>query len=348
MPLTKVSFSVIQVANNVTSKTVGNTTSIPSITFDQNGVITAVSNNTLSVANTSITGNIISSQIAPNVTLTTPIISGNLNLDSAGTTGIRVPSANTLAFHTAGTEDMRITSDGKVGIGATSPAAILDVGSSVTQSGSAPTNIYSDLRINAASTGIASILNPRVVGLAGSYTIAGAAGVYVAPFVMQTGVVATNTYGVYIGDVGDGGAGGSVTNKYAIYQAASGNINYFAGTLQFNNGYGSVATAYGCRAWVNFNGVGTIAIRASGNVSSLTDNGTGDYTLNFATGLVDNNYAAIFSGMRDSDNNGSLNTTALKSTTYGNTVSTGSIRVLAENDSGTRVDPLMFTAAFFR
>jgi len=66
------------------------------------------------VSNTAITGNIISSQIAPSVTLTTPIISGNLNLDSAGTTGIRVPSANTIAFHTAGTEDFRIDSNGYV------------------------------------------------------------------------------------------------------------------------------------------------------------------------------------------------------------------------------------------
>jgi hypothetical protein len=41
--------------------------------------------------------------------------------------------------------------------------------------------------------------------------------------------------------------------------------------FKFNSGYGSVATAYGCRAWVNFNGTGTVAIRASGNVSSITD-----------------------------------------------------------------------------
>jgi hypothetical protein len=66
MPLTKVSFSVIQVANNVTSTTVGNTTSIPSITFDQNGVISAVSNVTPSIANTQITGTIIGSQISAN------------------------------------------------------------------------------------------------------------------------------------------------------------------------------------------------------------------------------------------------------------------------------------------
>ena len=66
-----------------------------------------------------------------------------------------------------------------------------------------------------------------------------------------------------------------------------------AGLLKFNSGYGSAATAYGCRAWVNFNGTGTVAIRASGNVSSITDNGTGDYNVNFTTAMVDANYAAI-------------------------------------------------------
>lgn len=51
------------------------------------------------------------------------------------------------------------------------------------------------------------------------------------------------------------------------------------------------APSYSARAWVNFNGTGTVAIRASGNVSSITDNGTGDYTVNFATALVDANYS---------------------------------------------------------
>jgi hypothetical protein len=45
------------------------------------------------------------------------------------------------------------------------------------------------------------------------------------------------------------------------------------------------------RAWVNFNGTGTVAIRASYNVTSITDNGTGDYTLNFTTALPDADYA---------------------------------------------------------
>jgi hypothetical protein len=64
-----------------------------------------------------------------------------------------------------------------------------------------------------------------------------------------------------------------------------------SGNFKFNSGYGSVATAYGCRAWVNFDGTGTPAIRASGNVSSITDNGTGDYTINFTTAMPDTNYS---------------------------------------------------------
>ena len=75
--------------------------------------------------------------------------------------------------------------------------------------------------------------------------------------------------------------------------AISGTTGSFSGNLSFNSGYGSAAVAYGCRAWVNFNGTGTVAIRASGNVSSITDNGTGDYTVNFATAMPDANYAPV-------------------------------------------------------
>jgi hypothetical protein len=47
------------------------------------------------------------------------------------------------------------------------------------------------------------------------------------------------------------------------------------------------------RAWVNFNGTGTVAIRASYNVSSITDNGAGDYTINFTNAMPDTNYATV-------------------------------------------------------
>jgi len=61
--------------------------------------------------------------------------------------------------------------------------------------------------------------------------------------------------------------------------------------LQFNSGFGSVATAYGVRAWVNFNGTGTVAIRDSGNVSSITDVSTGRYKVNFSNSMPDVNYS---------------------------------------------------------
>lgn len=53
------------------------------------------------------------------------------------------------------------------------------------------------------------------------------------------------------------------------------------------------APIYACRAWVNFNGTGTVAIRKSGNVSSVTDNGAGDYTINFTVAMIDVNYVLI-------------------------------------------------------
>ena len=56
------------------------------------------------------------------------------------------------------------------------------------------------------------------------------------------------------------------------------------------------APIYPCRAWVNFNGTGTIAIRASGNVSSITDNGVGSYTVNLTTALTDVNGATTYGG----------------------------------------------------
>lgn len=68
-----------------------------------------------------------------------------------------------------------------------------------------------------------------------------------------------------------------------------------AKVLALFNASGS-APVYACRAWVNFNGTGTVAIRGSGNVSSITDNGTGDYTINFTTAMPDANYAWTLGG----------------------------------------------------
>lgn len=76
-----------------------------------------------------------------------------------------------------------------------------------------------------------------------------------------------------------------------------------AGNFSFNSGYGSVSTAYAVRAWVNFNGQGVVAIKGSGNVSSITDNGVGDYTVNYTTALPDANYSVSGFGVGNSSTN---------------------------------------------
>jgi hypothetical protein len=119
------------------------------------------------------------------------------------------------------------------------------------------------------------------------------------------------------------GAGAAVTTVDRFAIDASGN-------LKFNSGYGSAATAYGCRAWVNFNGTGTVAIRASGNVSSITDNGTGDYTINFTSSMPDANYSvannAIMSSQTDNNYQASLYRSA-------SALSTGSCRMITRNSN---------------
>jgi hypothetical protein len=74
------------------------------------------------------------------------------------------------------------------------------------------------------------------------------------------------------------------------------------------------------KAWVNFNGTGTVAIRAAFNVSSITDNGVGDYTVNFTTAMPDANYA--IAGLAGSAASG-----ALKAITKSGTPTTSSFDI---------------------
>jgi hypothetical protein len=114
-----------------------------------------------------------------------------------------------------------------------------------------------------------------------------------------------------------------------------------SGNLSFNSGYGSAATAYGCRAWVNFNGTGTPAARASGNVSSITDDGTGLFRVNFSTSMPDANYCITMSVQEDVG--GGMRVGAGRSTQ-----TAGSAFIEARNSSNSLVDPANFWVAVFR
>ena len=84
------------------------------------------------------------------------------------------------------------------------------------------------------------------------------------------------------------------------------------------------------KAWVNFNGTGTVAIRASFNVSSITDNGTGDYTVNFTAAMPDANYAMTSAGIYlTTDSNYKLTFAPVT-----NPATTSSVRVVSTSASG--------------
>lgn len=101
----------------------------------------------------------------------------------------------------------------------------------------------------------------------------------------------------------------------------------------------------GSRAWVNFNGTGTVAIRASHNVSSITDNGTGDYTVNFATAMQDANFATV--GLSKEDESNSVGGTLFfRLARFAQTSS--SVRVVASTSGDGRIDPIQASVAVFR
>jgi len=116
---------------------------------------------------------------------------------------------------------------------------------------------------------------------------------------------------------------GTGFNDVVAFQNASGTEN---GTL--------------CRAWVNFDGTGTVSIRVDFNVSSITDNGTGDYSVNFTNAMEDANYAAVGMGMNESNSQVIVRSTV--------TATTSSIRVVAQLPNVSVGDPTVVSVAIFR
>jgi hypothetical protein len=121
-----------------------------------------------------------------------------------------------------------------------------------------------------------------------------------------------------------------------------------SGNFKFNSGYGSVATAYGCRAWVNFDGTtntgGLCTIRASAGVTSVSDNGTGLYTINLSITLPDANYCVIGTSSANSATSPRITSVA----NYSAAQTTTSVRFVIQADNGSVQDSGQVCVAIFR
>ena len=102
------------------------------------------------------------------------------------------------------------------------------------------------------------------------------------------------------------------------------------------------APLYAARAWVNFNGTGTVAIRASGNVSSITDNGNGNYTVNFTNAMPDANYAVVVTAGDTSSG------TCLSQSPFNTSPTVNAAQVFVTNSVFTGTDRPFVQVAIFR
>lgn len=224
-------------------------------------------------------------------------------------TGISFPAADTIAFNEGGVEAARIDSSGRLLVGTTNSA----------------NNTRLDQKLAIVSTGADNYAGMAITSYSG--TSAGP-----APFIdfnrsrgttdgSYTEVVNNDTLGylVFRGADGVGWSEGVGIIAYADGDwTTSGDTSDSPGRLGFYTtadgsntitermriaSTGAISSVipggitlypnFACRAWVNFNGTGTVAIRASGNVSSITDNGVGDYTINLTTSMPDADYAIV-------------------------------------------------------
>jgi len=186
----------------------------------------------------------------------------------SGTTSVTTPivkSASSLTLQSNGTTTaVTVDTSQNVGIGTTSPGYKLDVQST-------------------ASSGAPLLANFQAAG--------GDVQMYVQNGTVKTQITADNTNSISIV--------GSYSNHPLSFRTNNAERGRFdiSGNFLFNSGYGSAVNAYGCRAWVNFNGTtaSPSTIRGSGNVSSITKTSTGNYAINFTTNLVDTNYSVVAS-----------------------------------------------------
>jgi hypothetical protein len=334
--------------------------------------------------------------------ITTADASGLLNIQTAGTTALSVTAAQDLVFSATDTSGFGGQLDKVRVVGTSGP------GSAISQfrfNANNPPNLRHYASggstvgsFTAVSSG-ATLSSIQAYGSDGTGWVLGGTAQFKVDGTVSSGVVPSR-FSIDVQPVG----GSSLVNQFLIRAN---------GDLQFNSGYGSVATAYGCRAWVNFNGTsnatnltGTYSqtgttvtvtitdhgyitgnsafldftsgtavdgayivtvtdantftvtqasrttsgnvtdrrsnIRASGNVSSVADNGTGDYTVNFTNAMPDANYA--WSGSCQS----TVNNGMIISSFTADTQTAGEFRFKTTNTSATQADAATVRVSVFR
>jgi hypothetical protein len=231
-----------------------------------------------------------------------------------------ISNSGNILFSNAGSERMRIDSSGAVGFGI------------------ANTNI-NDGTINVAATGTgAGTANTRLFMGGYELTSGNAAGLWFgARNNENTGVIGSRTASGNIAfetySSGSWGERFRISNNGSLSSVIPGGSTLYP--------------SFACRAWVNFNGTGTVAIRASGNVSSITDNAAGDYTVNFTTAMPDGFWAA--SGICQLAINSSGRENLFVALRRENNLSTTSARLSVQtSDATTPTDAALVAVAFFR
>jgi len=164
------------------------------------------------------------------------------------------------------------------------------------------------------------------VGASGTGTTAGGAITFVSNNgATQLGYIGFQESEAMIGTMSSRNLSFTTNNTVRMQLDTSGNLKY-------NSGYGSVATAYGVRAWVKFNG-STGNVNESGNVSSITDQGTGYYLVNFSSSLIDTGYAVSLAGRR-ANSNGDVAVAIRGTSDGGTTYSTSGFNFTAKTATG--------------
>jgi hypothetical protein len=138
-------------------------------------------------------------------------------------------------------------------------------------------------------------------------------------------------------------AAGPTIASTAEAQAGTNNTNFIT-PLRMREGFnaGGSAPVYACRAWVNFDGIGTPSIRGSGNVSSVTRDVNNVYTVNFITAMPDANYSAVATAADQGSFGGQA------SLPFQQTPSAGSVNVIVSQTNGSTQQSVYVGVAVFR